>query len=857
MKKLLLALLLGPVASFAQTSVQKVGGGNNTVSNGPITIGANNTLTIASGATIVAASGSTVTGFGGAGGSPGGSNTQVQFNDSGNFGGDSKFTFNKTSGATVLTGALSGLTSVSSGTMALTSSSGGASLTLVGGAYSSTTTNGQNIFVSLGSGFTTYMNGFYMQNAANSDAFTIGQTGVSYAGSPLGSVGANQAYIYSPSKLIFARGTGATNAFTYDGTTLAQLGTTEASSGAGSITTAGGIYAAKKIITATGFEGATATLSGLTSGRVPFASTAGLLIDSSAMTFSAGTLSATTFSGAGTGLTGTASSLTAGSATTATTATNATNIGIADDTTTNATMYPTWVTTTTGNLPAKVSSTKMTFNPSTGALGATSFVGAGNFTTQSVSGIQTLNGTQVIPLQTASNTWDVTKLNNQQTISDSSTTLAFSGTPANSGQRFGGYVFNSSASAQTVTIPSSYSVGRVGLITTISVPPKVGSINGQAPLLWRYDGTVYNLYLDPPATTGDGSYVLSGNATITSATLVTPALGTPASGNLVNTGGLVPSSGVAATGTPSSSTFLRGDNTWSTPSGSGNITGPTMTNNAVILGNGTTSITPMASLGSSGQIFRSAGAGTPPIWSTPTFPNTATANKILVGDGTNIVLSTPTFPNASATANKIIISDGTNWIASTPTIPNAAGTAGNIVISDGTNYLSSNTASQTGTGNVVRDTAPQISTIELGAASDTTLSRGSAGVLAVEGVTVDTISATNTLTNKRVTARITSISSSATPTVNTDNCDCVTITALAAAITSMTSSLSGTPVNFDQLEYRILDNGTARAITWGASFASGVGTLPTTTILSKVLHVHFEWDSVQSKWICASTGSEP
>lgn len=66
---------------------------------------------------------------------------------------------------------------------------------------------------------------------------------------------------------------------------------------------------------------------------------------------------------------------TAGSATTATTATNATNTAITDDTTTNATMYPTWVTTTTGNLPQKVSSSKLTFNPSTSTLTATNFAG--------------------------------------------------------------------------------------------------------------------------------------------------------------------------------------------------------------------------------------------------------------------------------------------------------------------------------------------------------------------------------------------------------------------------------------------------------------------------------------------------
>jgi hypothetical protein len=41
---------------------------------------------------------------------------------------------------------------------------------------------------------------------------------------------------------------------------------------------------------------------------------------------------------------------------------------IVDDTTTNATMFPVWVTANTGSLPLKVSSTKLAFNPSTGTL---------------------------------------------------------------------------------------------------------------------------------------------------------------------------------------------------------------------------------------------------------------------------------------------------------------------------------------------------------------------------------------------------------------------------------------------------------------------------------------------------------
>lgn len=160
----------------------------------------------------------------------------------------------------------------------------------------------------------------------------------------------------------------------------------------------------------------------------------------------------------------------------------------------------------------------------------------------------------------------------------------------------------------------------------------------------------------------------------------------------------------------------------------------------------------------------------------------------------------------------------------------------------------------TGTGKAVLDTAPQISTIELGAASDTTISRSSAGVVAVEGVVIPSISSTNTLTNKRITKRAPAITQSATPAINTDVTDVAHITALAQAITSMTSSLTGTPVEGDTLRIDITDNGTARAITWGASFeASGTVALPTTTVLGVRLDVGFVWNTVTSKWRCVAT----
>lgn len=123
----------------------------------------------------------------------------------------------------------------------------------------------------------------------------------------------------------------------------------------------------------------TPIINGLPTGTgVATANTASTLVARDASgNFSAGTISAA--------LSGNAT--TATSATSATSATNATNTAITDDTSTNATMNLTWVTSNTGNLPQKTTSTKLTFNPSTGALSSTSFVGAGTGLTGTASGL--------------------------------------------------------------------------------------------------------------------------------------------------------------------------------------------------------------------------------------------------------------------------------------------------------------------------------------------------------------------------------------------------------------------------------------------------------------------------------------
>ena len=95
---------------------------------------------------------------------------------------------------------------------------------------------------------------------------------------------------------------------------------------------------------------------------------------------------------------------------------------------------------------------------------------------------------------------------------------------------------------------------------------------------------------------------------------------------------------------------------------------------------------------------------------------------------------------------------------------------------------------------------------------------------------------------------------SATPSINTDNGNIFSITGLAQAITSMTSGLTGTAVHGQTIRIEFIDNGTARAITWGASFESSPGTaLPATTVASTLLTVLLTYDSNASKWRCMAT----
>ncbi len=118
-------------------------------------------------------------------------------------------------------------------------------------------------------------------------------------------------------------------------------------------------------------------------------------------------VTATTFIGNLTGLASLATSATtalnatnATNAVSATTALNATNVGITNNTTTNATYYPTFVSATSGNLPLQVDSSTLTFNPSTNTLTVANLNGLASLATSATTA---LNATNAINANIANN----------------------------------------------------------------------------------------------------------------------------------------------------------------------------------------------------------------------------------------------------------------------------------------------------------------------------------------------------------------------------------------------------------------------------------------------------------------------
>jgi hypothetical protein len=216
-----------------------------------------------------------------------------------------------------------------------------------------------------------------------------------------------------------------------------------------------------------------------------------------------------------------------------------------------------------------------------------------------------------------------------------------------------------------------------------------------------------------------------------------------------------------------------------------------------------------------------AQAGYTPIqlYHSTTVSNTPTAGNLLPGElAINTADGKLFYEDSGGVVQVIATKAGANGDVVGP----ASATANNIVLFDGI------------TGKLVKDGSQGLPTGTIVGTSDT-----------------------QTLTNKRITQRVTSITDAATITPTGDSSDQYNVTALAQPATI--AAPSGTPTSGQKLILRIKDNGTNRALTWtttsGAYRAIGV-TLPTTTTANKTVYIGCIYNTDATFWDVVAVATE-
>jgi hypothetical protein len=241
---------------------------------------------------------------------------------------------------------------------------------------------------------------------------------------------------------------------------------------------------------------------------------------------------------------------------------------------------------------------------------------------------------------------------------------------------------------------------------------------------------------------------------------------------------------------------------------------------------------------------------------------TMTTPTLGVASATSVNKLTITAP---ATGSTLTIADGKTLTASntltftgTDASSVAFGAGGTVLYSGGALGTPSSGTLTNATGLPVSgitastSTAFGVGSIELGHATDTTIARSSAGVISVEGVIVPTVSSTNTLTNKTLTAPvIDNIKMGYTTTATAAGTTTLTATSnyyqLFTGVTTQTVVLPVTSTLVAGMAYEIENNSTGNVTVQSSGLNTVITVIPGTTAhllcIGTTLTTAADWDS--------------